>query len=431
MATSRTLIKTLSSANLVFGLDWFAVLGNTPAREIRRIARQQKATHVVHAGDDAASVGVTSLPPVRRGMVLYSAAQLVAQRFSTGVIALIAPLDDQHWWLVAVHDGAVIARTDCICQSFDEATAQIGPLRQAYPALILLDDEQRAPSLTDLGGQLYPQARLRRPAYGSALFSRPYRWLILMVAVIYLIHLSAGRVLGFFSAGDTTRAPDLTPLAAWQSAVHTVTSRHWVHGVTGTSDVLLSLYALPVDVAGWRLREAQCISSHDQWRCHADYARHDADASNTGFLAAAPASWDTRFTPLEQAQVHWSFESGGLSLATTTLNNSRHTERQVFSSLQAIRPAFALMTIDAPEPLRIPAPVDESGQAIPQPDGLPQFRLRTVRIQAPLRSLSLLLPHSEAMTWQRVTLGVNTQARPDLTHSQLNVTLQGVLYEQD
>src|SRR5690554_847933 len=105
MSASRAFIKTVSSVSLVFGMDWFAILGGAVSREVRRIVRQNKATHAVHVMDDAASVGVTALQTEKRGVVLYSAAQIVAQRFRTGAIAMVLQLDDTQWWLVAVHEG--------------------------------------------------------------------------------------------------------------------------------------------------------------------------------------------------------------------------------------------------------------------------------------------------------------------------------------
>ncbi|HLR78699.1 MAG TPA: hypothetical protein VK062_06585, partial [Burkholderiaceae bacterium] len=107
------------------------------------------------------------------------------------------------------------------------------------------------------------------------------------------------------------------------------------------------------------------------------------------------------------------------------------TEREIFSMFQRIRPAFSRMVIEAPRVLPVVAPVDPQGQPLAAPGGLPRFHARNLQLQAPLRSLNLLLPHCEAVFWQTVTLDLASRARPDLTSSRLNVTLQGVLYEQD
>lgn len=429
MSMSFVQVKTVASVNLVFGLDWFAVLGGPVAREARRIARQHKASHVVHAGDDAASVGIAALPAQKRGTVMYSAAELVARRFSTGAVALILQLDRHQWWLVAVHEGAVIARTDQFFASFDDAMDGVRPLSQAYPQLVVMSDEAELPSLTDLVQGPLAGAELRRLTHGRGMLSRPYYAAVFFGLILYAgYRVLSGDILGWHDASDGTA---VSADEAWQNALHELASRHWVHGVTGTVDVLISLYSLPVRLAGWRLYTADCVAQNEQWRCHADYGRDDQNASNAGFLEAAPASWSIRFTPLEQARVQWSLASSGRLLARTELPHSQHVERTVFSALQSIRPAFAMINIDAPELLPVIAPRDEQGNALASPPGLPGYRLRAVRIQAPLRSLSLLLPHADAMAWRRAVLSLDPQVRPDLTQSQLNVTLQGVLYEQD
>lgn len=428
MSTSRALIKTVSSVSLVFGLEWFAVLGNTVNREVRRIARQHNATHAVHASEDAASVGVTTLPPGKRGGVLYSAAQLVAQRFTTGAVAMVVQLDHACWWLVAVHEGAVIARTDHIYTTHAEISALIGQLRQAYPALSVLDEENGSPSVSDLITSLSLDAELRRVAYGNRILSRPSTWLVLVLILTFSLY----KIFNIFDAASQEFAAyEVVPAVAWNTALRTAINGRWVHGKAGTRDVLLSLYEQPVELAGWRLLHIDCVLRVPKWQCHADYTRHGADASNERFLGVALPEWTVNFTPLDQVRVQWSLPSTGLSLAHAELHTGRANERELFSRLQAIRSALALVSIDASKPLPVTAPVDANGQTLARPAGLPEFRTRAVRIQAPLRSLALLLPYCEAMAWDRVMINLSPHIKPNLTHSRLNVTLQGLIYEKD
>lgn len=430
MSAPLVLIKTVESLNLVFGLDWFAILGGTVTREVRRIVRQQKATHAVHAGDDAASVGVTSLSTGKRSGTLYSAAQLVARQFSTGVVALVVPLDHNQWWLVAVHEGAVIARTDYVCASQEHARERVAQLRHAYPNLTLLNDEQGQPSLSDLVDAVHADAELRRVTHGTRFLSRPYYGLALVAVVVYVFY-RAELIADLFGGPDAPSSLAVSTQDAWAEALRELTRAHWIHGMAGSTGVLLSLYGLPVQLKGWRLHHAECIAQKSKWNCHADYGRDDPGTSNDRFLNAALPSWDVSFTPLEQARVRWNLTAAGRAMGQAALPSAQHIERSVFSALQAIRPAFALMNIDAPERLPVPVPRDEQGHAIAPPPGLPRYRMRAVRIQAPLRSFSLFLPHTRYMAWRRVVLNVDPHVRPDLTHSRLNVTLQGALYEQD
>lgn len=429
MSASHALIKTVGSVRLVFGLDWFAILGGTVSREVRRIARQQKASHVVHAADDAVSVGVISLAGGKRSAVYYSAAQLVAQRFSTGVVALIIRLDHARWWLVAVHEGAIIARTDYVCTTCEEAKSRLDILRHAYPGLTLLDDEEGESSLAGLADTVHDEARLRT-APGSGWLPKLYTRVLLPALVVYVFY-HAGLLGSFFDWREPQVSSDVSTHEAWSQSIRELSAAHWVHGVAGSTGLLLSLYALPVQLEGWRLRTAECIAHVDLWRCHADYDRADPDTDNDRFLGAAQPGWEVSFTPLEQARIRWGFPAAGRELAQSALYSRSYIERSVFSALQAIRPAFASMTLDAPEQLLIPVPRDEQGQPVARPSDLPRYGMRAMRIRAPLRSISLLLPHARAVAWRRVVLSVDPNVRPDLVHSSLNVDLQGALYEQD
>lgn len=421
---------TVSSVNLVFGLDWFAVLGGTVAHEVRRIARQHKATHAAQSGDGAASVGVTSLRTARsRGVMMYSAAQLVAQRYSSGTVAMVAPIGDGRWWFVAVHEGAVIARSDYVCMTSAETSDLVKQLYQAYPTLLLIDTDAQ-PSLSDLVAAVSPEAELRRVSYRTNFLPRPVQWFVLLIVLSFLVP-RLWSVLFLSNANTRADTPAMAADIEWHSAMQTALDARWVHGVSGTSDVLNAIYDLPVALAGWHLSYVECRSEHSLWLCHADYDRNDSEASNDRFLDASREDWAVKFTPLEKVQVRWDHASKGISAAQANLKNTSANERDFFSRLQTIRSAFAHISIAAPKPLPINAPVNEQGQPIPKPSGLHEYRLRDIQIRAPLRSVSLLLPYCDAITWNKIVVGVDHRAVPDLITSRLNVTLQGVLHETE
>lgn len=426
MSSSRAFIMGVSSVNLVFGLDWFAILGGAAVHEVRRISRQNKATHAVYSGEGAASVGVTSFrTPGQRGKALYSAAQLVAQMFTTGTVAMVAPLGDGRWWLVAVHEGAVIARTDYVCTSPAETSDLVRQLFQAYPALTLLDDA-RQPSLTDLVAAVCKEALIQRVSQRSGFLPRPFQWFALTMILIFLVP----RAWSVLQPREPSREPLISPDVAWQEVIKNEMNGRWVHGVSGTSDVLGVLYGLPVVLAGWRLSHAECTSSQSLWRCHADYGRGTTDANNEDFLSASHANWEVDFTPLEQVRVRWDHPAKGLSAAQAILPKGSDNERYLFSRLQAIRQALTQIVIAPSRPLSMNAPVNEQGHPVPMPPGLSQFGLREIQIRAPLRSVSLLLPYCEAIAWSKITMGLDQRVVPSLTDSRLNVTLQGVIYEE-
>ncbi|NLC36055.1 MAG: hypothetical protein GX772_06365, partial [Alcaligenaceae bacterium] len=68
---------------------------------------------------------------------------------------------------------------------------------------------------------------------------------------------------------------------------------------------------------------------------------------------------------------------------------------------------------------------------VPRPPGIVGYQRRPIHLQAPLRSLSLLLPETLHMSWQRVVLQVAVMDHPSLRASGLSISLSGVLYEID
>src|SRR3546814_13669424 len=98
----------------------------------------------------AGSVGLLALKPGRsQKKELYSAAQNVAALFATGTFALLLELERIGYWLVAVHEGAVVARTDRFYLSREDAGQVLDELRLAYPHLLVLG-APNAPAMPSL-----------------------------------------------------------------------------------------------------------------------------------------------------------------------------------------------------------------------------------------------------------------------------------------
>src|SRR3546814_6254107 len=103
---TEPLLLSLSSASLVFGLEWFPLIGARADRWGMRLARRHRSTHIVLAGKTAGSVGLLALKPGRsQKKELYSAEQNVAALFETGTFALLLELERLGYWLVAVDEG--------------------------------------------------------------------------------------------------------------------------------------------------------------------------------------------------------------------------------------------------------------------------------------------------------------------------------------
>ncbi|RTZ41050.1 hypothetical protein EKL30_15280 [Candidimonas sp. SYP-B2681] len=431
MGVAGSFIIPLSSTNLVFGLEWLPLLGGRADRTGLRLARLHRATHMVLAGDSAGSVGVVTLKSERqhRKKPFHSAAQNVAQLFATGTIALLLDLERVGFWLVAVHEGAVIARTDRLYRSRNDAGKVLEELHQAYPQIVLLGSPE-APDLPDLDA-LEAASSAHSQLFGVGRWNSLLPWPVQCFVLALLLVLLIPRVWQFFQrdtvAASSVQAAD--PRLAWQNAIERSAHNHFVHGIQGTRVLLDTLYELPTRVSGWNLRQAECLMKIRQWQCQARYERLGIEASNSEFLAQVPAGWSVDFVSLDRAQPSWHIDFYGAPLSAVHLKTSANNERDLFSALQAIRPAFGHIQIGKPTALSVSVPVDANGKPLLRPREVLHYFTRRMQVNGPLRSGSLLLPHTASVAWNKVALTVQNIETPGLKSSSLNLSLEGVLYE--
>ncbi|MEO6985130.1 MAG: hypothetical protein ABI155_07280 [Paralcaligenes sp.] len=422
------LILPGSSVSLVFGLDWLPLINGSARRLAERIARQRGATHWVCSGETAAAVGMARLKLTRaqRRHRFGSAAQALAQLRATGTIALLLELDPARYWLVAVHEGAVVARTDKLFASRHQAADVLAELEQAYPQLQILDSTPEVIDLPLLEAASTVETRLLPLDRWRPLLPGPVQWFVLSMVLIGLLP-RLWRVVA--PAPKVQAAGPYDPYQAWSDALSQASRSIVVHGVHGTRAALNGLQDAPVQVAGWFLAQATCMPQTGGWRCQARYDRRGVQASNDGLLAHAPAQWAVEFTSIDQAVLVWKIALANVPLGQHALKSSAHNERHLFSALQSIQPAFTQMQLGKPQALKLAAPRDAAGRTPPKPVGLPAYSLRPVQIAGPLRSSSLLLSHTEAMSWKKIAVSVRDAQQLGLRGSRLNVSFQGDLYE--
>jgi len=450
---SESLILEAGPIHLAFGMRWFAVLAERPRKAARRLGRQFHATHVAHAGTTPSVVGLAWLG--NAGSV-YSAAQAVAMRYPSGSVALRMALRPGLIWLVAVHEGLVIARTDRLFDDPEPADRLLAELKLAYPGLIVAG-ETPAIGLADLAqmaqsagqaGQISALRRLRRP------LPRP-------VSILFCV-LGLAAVLPGIYGGDVAarlgRMDDDSPDAVTVASLYAARAAGieptppLVHGIAGLKGLLDTFHAVPLRPAGWRLSHAYCDAGDDSiWRCAAHYERDAAQASNAGLfgyfesicpgttrqdasigVVAQACHWPglrIAFASLDQAHVSWRPDVRAVALTQTRPMGNANNDRQLLSALQGVRGAFSDIQVGEPLALQMAAPPDDAarnGQA-----DASGYRSRSLHISGPLRSAALLLEHASFIGWRRAELRHLDVDAPDIRRSRLHFTLQGLLYEID
>lgn len=425
MALSFPHIERRGDVGLVFGMEWFPLLGEHSHRQASGLARRRRVNHWVMAAGAAASVGLLNgRVKAQESERLCSAAAVFAALHPQGTVAAIIPLQGDRLWLVAVHEGAVMTRTDLLHEDSVSVRDILSLLQEAHPGLSV-HDERFAPS--ELLNRLFFAAQ----EYGELSRSRrwPLRFLLLAVAlVVGLIWSAASLLTHDDNEGQGGEAIDT--VRAWQDAMANVAQRHTVHGVAGLHSVLESLRAMPVYLSGWMLVQAECQPRAKQWHCRARYRRDEA-GDNQSLVDAALGGWQLSFDPMEDAQAVWAVDMPTLPLAMVRLRSSRQNDAGLVSILQNMLSAFTEFQLKNAEPLPVPAPLDAQQRPIPRPRDVSGYQRRSIRLQAPLRSLSLLEPEAAHMSWERVVLQVGVVDQPTLRVSGLLVSLSGVLYELD
>ncbi|HLU78194.1 MAG TPA: hypothetical protein VKZ52_01345 [Burkholderiaceae bacterium] len=420
MVTCTGQLLQYKGRSLVVGMEWFPLLGDHPERQARALARRRGAAHWACTAGAAASAGVLATRLRQgRGRQVGSAAAAFANVHPVGTVAAVVPLPGERIWLVAVHEGAVMARTDQLHEDPAAVHERLETLWQAHPGMVLLDERRDPSGLLEALFQLDDAGVALRHRRGST--SRG----LLLTTVLLSLSAGLGRVL---LAGEPPRPHVTDPVAAWQAATSAATRGVPVQGAGGLKSLLDGLMAQPVQLAGWSLGKVECEPGAVRWRCRSTW-RREKGGDNRSLEAAAPADWALSFDPLDGATATWEAPMPAVPLNVVTLRRATHNQTQLVSALQAMRPAFLQLKIEAPRPLPVTAPLDADQRPIARPRGVDVIQQRAVRLRAPLRSLTLLLPETRHMSWERVVMAVDRIDHPTLLNSALTLSMSGVLYE--
>src|SRR5690606_26069942 len=158
----------------------------------------------------------------------------------------------------------------------------------------------------------------------------------------------------------------------------------------------------------------ECHARDGDWDCQARFVRKARDASNDGFLSLAPASWSHHFDPLDVALPRWQSQAAVTTFAVRPLRDIANRDATPASAWQHLREAFSRIAIGRREAIMVPPPRDQEGRPLPRPLHFPSDYTRTVLIEGPLRSISVLLPHTDSMFWQKAILTLDENAMPSL-----------------
>lgn len=438
---------------IVLGLQWHTILGTDLHARARRKARAAGATHWVHAGGRAESVGMAWLP--RRASVMgarrtaaHAGAQLFARGMPAGIYVLGWRLDDGRYWLAMARDGQVMGNGDAILptrtaalEALHRAQARFGNgLRCLGAAAELLpeaaDDDRLRQGAIDPAGlaAAATAASLLQPAR-AAVYRLPIPVVGLLLAALAG---TATQIWWRSQAGPGSAPAELEatldragPVQAEpgargpQAAAEQPTGPRRVTA-RGVQQLWMALGELPAVQSGWALQRMQCSLSGAAWNCAAGYRRLSPHALARSFAQSVPAHWRLNWDELDSVQAGFAVAadvSASVVAASAMAGPGLMPSADV---LQPLRPLLRRVEVGRPATLPLAASPDDPGDPAPPRGVLIQ---RPVTLEGPWRSIVLAAPALAAgIAWQRVAIEVRPGAHAGLTASMFMASLHGVSY---
>ncbi|MAK56733.1 MAG: hypothetical protein CML17_12975 [Pusillimonas sp.] len=430
----ESLLLTVEGKTLAFGLEWLPLIDATGLKEARRRAGRYHATHFVLASDTAGAVGLANLRMQKpQGAVdrqpVFAAAQNVASLFQSGTWVVCLNLTADCWWLVAVHEGTVVMRTDVLGPSAESFNAVICELRRAYPHLTYLQSgcHNEVPDLTSLAQMCGAMSMLRRRRIFGA------RGKLLALAGILSMGCTTALVMGLPNTTAPHNTHEKTERDAqrrWQEAQQTALDRVYVHDVKGTQRLLEALYSVAVSPAGWQLEQVACQPRVRAWHCVARFHRSHPATDSQALETALPARWEVQADGLDRAKAAWSVPVTRLTLTQVQIPSETESRKTWLGVLQRVSMAFERIIWGQAKAVSVITPTNPEGRPIPRPRGLHLVQSRRLQLSGPLRSYALLLADLNAIRWTDARLSINRKAIPGLRTSQLHLSLEGEFHER-
>src|SRR5690606_11805257 len=138
-------------------------LGGQLERQADSLARQRRASFRVLTTGAAASVGLLVGKSKRsRKPRFFSAAAAFASMHPSGTVATVLVLPSGRYWLVAVHEAAIIARTDRLFEHHTEVHHALQALREAHPGLVIHEVDDTVDPFPELAARAKQRGKLTR-----------------------------------------------------------------------------------------------------------------------------------------------------------------------------------------------------------------------------------------------------------------------------
>ena len=361
----------------------------------------------------------------------YSAAAIFAQKHPQGVFWLRRELEGGSNWIVASHDGSVVAGTDVVC-SAEAGDELVKALIERYPHIVKVSEDD------DPEYDYYLNDRTQMVVVRSLFeaIPRPLKIIALLLLGFmafdtawtqyksYQVRQEQARI-----AKHRVNVDDLwiKALDDWQASV-------MLNGVNGMQAAYQSLISTPLSIADWNLTEAGCNATNNGWSCEAKYTR--TVGTNYSFKSQAPGNWSVQWNGLSGAIGRWDVAFDARPLNRATLQASEDIALGYVSELQSVLPAFDRYSLLPPEKPAIqdpqlPDPRGAGVRTYPHPEnGNPQIAIpsyQQFQVEAPLRSISVL-PMTDDFSIDSLYFTYGLTGAQSLNKSMFSAVMKGKFY---
>lgn len=437
---SETIIHQLSSDSaLVFGgVEWQSLIGNHLAKKSYKAAKLNRATHFIAAGKHSSAVGTLRLPTEAkqpRKRKLYSAGAAFALSHSTGAVISKTQVEEGDlWYVIASHDGVVIAGTDIICDA-SEAKTLIESFFQRYTNGVEVEADFDTTTLLNDRTELAPvkTAWQKVPPQVKLMFVVSAALLAANTAWTHWKSYERQKAREMFSAQSYDAHTE------WAQALDQWASTKAVDGQAGLLQLLDTIQDIPPVVGHWRLIEAGCSAISSGWTCSARYNR-TVLATNASFRAAAPKKWVVTWDGLNNAVGTWATAVNRETIDRTKLVTAADFGVSYISNVQVALPSFRKVEIKPPVEVHIQAPKvsqrDVNGNDtmvdVPYPYNAPEGieipKAQEFIFNGPLRSI-LALPVTAYTSIKQLRFTVDERLKvSNVRESVLTAELSGESY---
>lgn len=443
---------------IAFGVSWRAVASRSSGRQDAiKIARGGGASHLISSLQQF-GYGLVRPDDAPAGTKVFAAAKVAARQHGGDAIYALRVFEGEYWF--AVIRGGQPSSIDRVIMS-DNDMELIEAARQeiasgvednvTYTIFTNLEDHDLSDKVRSLTA-----ADLLLAATGEedVLQPLPRKSGQIPTPVIAVVGVAVLVVLGnkgwsVYKEKERQRLARLSqsaeepPEQAWARATKAWADMRRGPDPQGLAAVRVSLGSVPLVWGGWDLQSVTCNAATPvapqpgaapqgdrRWGCAATYTRSQIGRLNREMKESVPAGWTVQYRGLETIIASWNVTQAAEPFKFEALRSIESHMVETVSRLQKLQPAFSQVGDLTFVPVEITPPRRADGTAVPMVASVPQLRVATFTLKAPLRSVDALIDAGVEADWQQISMYFKKAEgdKLDLKSSALTADIKAVIY---